>query len=672
MKKHFITKGAGLLLAAALLMLAACEQPAGSAASTDSDATLKSLSLNAGGLREEFSPELTAYTATVGSHIESITINAEPSSDKARVSGKGAKVLDEGANGPYAITVTAENGGTKTYTLAIRRLDRSTRIIATAAELAKIGVDDDFPLEGNYELAADITLPEDWTPLGRAAWLNEDTPLKDSSRIFAGVFDGKGHTITVRGFSAAVLKDENKPYIGIFAALGGTEQARAEVKNLNIISLVNQEAGNAPSLALGLVCGYSRYAVIENIELSGGLIFSSQGSNSYMGGIAGFVQKETEIRDCSSSMNVTLTGGSGGGLVQTSFYNFVGGFAGIFKDGVEITRCAMTGTVTGHGSKSNSQMFAGGIAGGSYYGFTTEGSGAISYCSNSGDVFADATGFWSWTGGITGVVCGDGDGTFEKTTKVYRCRASGNVTSRGGEKQWPYTGGITGYIYSGGMVAECSFTGTVTSEAKTPGTDIYDYAGGISGYLSRVANHNSVIRDCWSSGTVTGYVNAGGIVGQMQIETYLWNCYSTAAVAVTAAAGKRGSMSGDGAGGIAGLNSSGETGGSPKRPGKKALSSCVALNVSISSAGFEKLGRVIGANSSNVIGEGEAGGQWQDLYAWRDMPVTVNGQPSTFDNRVDGADCVEKPAQSLYAGLGWDFDSVWKMDSDGYPRLIWE
>jgi predicted enzyme related to lactoylglutathione lyase len=32
-----------------------------------------------------------------------------------------------------------------------------------------------------------------------------------------------------------------------------------------------------------------------------------------------------------------------------------------------------------------------------------------------------------------------------------------------------------------------------------------------------------------------------------------------------------------------------------------------------------------------------------------------------------------KPVQNFYAGiLGWDFESVRKMGSDGYPKLQWQ
>jgi hypothetical protein len=39
----------------------------------------------------------------------------------------------------------------------------------------------------------------------------------------------------------------------------------------------------------------------------------------------------------------------------------------------------------------------------------------------------------------------------------------------------------------------------------------------------------------------------------------------------------------------------------------------------------------------------------------------------------DGADCDAMPAQIVYEkDLGWNFATVWKMGSDGYPALQWQ
>jgi hypothetical protein len=161
-------------------------------------------------------------------------------------------------------------------------------------------------------------------------------------------------------------------------------------------------------------------------------------------------------------------------------------------------------------------------------------------------------------------------------------------------------------------------------------------------------------------------------VGQQQVNTYLWNCWSRAAITVSAPAGAKGSSSQQGAGGIAGFNSSQETGGG-KRQGK-ALAGCVALNPSVSAPeGFERVGRVIGDSAGDV----------ENCYAWSAMPVTTGGSPAepfVLENAegvatrwsIDGADCAEKPEQSFYQGLDWDFGAVWKMGGDGYPALQWQ
>ncbi|MDR0553337.1 MAG: cadherin-like beta sandwich domain-containing protein [Treponema sp.] len=410
MKKHQTTNSAAALTIAALvvsaLLLAACEQPAGKTLSED--AALKTLSVSAGSLTPAFSAAAADYTVTVANTVESITVTAEAASGKAAVSGGGTKSLAVGDN-TITVTVTAESGAVKTYTITVRRVDASTKFILTAAELAKIGVDSAWPLAGTYVLDADITLA-DWTPVGRSIWKSAGTPLDPDSTPFTGSFDGNGRTITLQSFAAAPVAVD-KAYLGIFGGVKGAENAKAVVKNLKIVS------------------------------------------------------------------SVTVTSAPG-------------------------------------------------------------------------------------TGQAAGL--------------------------------------IAGYIYYGGIVAECYFTSNVTAQGITDGAAINDYAGGIAGFCA-----------------------AGG--------------------------------GGDNTEGFAPAN----------------LKSCVALNPSVSAPnGFERVGRVIGDSTGGV----------SNTFGWTGMSVTVSGAAQTWDGSgaadgrqsVNGADCVEKPAQSLYEGLGWDFATVWKMGSDGYPHLIWE
>jgi hypothetical protein len=280
-----------------------------------------------------------------------------------------------------------------------------------------------------------------------------------------------------------------------------------------------------------------------------------------------------------------------------------------------------------------------------YYGGRIEG------CSSTGSVTASGGGNWSWAGGIAGTISGDGDGSLETgPTRIARCYATGAVTAEGPSGSWPYAGGIVGYNYYGGLVSRCYYTGGVTAA----GEDVYDYTGGIAGYNSKEAGHSSVIEDCWSSGSVSGRVNVGGIVGQNQIHAVVRRCYSRSALAVRAAENAGTSQSQRGAGGVAGYNAG-------------TVTACAALNPSISSGGFGLIRRVAGNGS----------GALENNRASSAMGITISGgappEPESGENTKDGADCEAQPEESLFGGaLGWDFAAVWEMGDNSYPVLQWQ
>jgi hypothetical protein len=349
---------------------------------------------------------------------------------------------------------------------------------------------------------------------------------------------------------------------------------------------------------------------------------------------------------------MNIDGGSGGGLIDGMYYNYAGGLVGAFKDGVEIVNCRNTAAISADCTTTSSQVFCGGIAGGSYYARTTEYQGKIEDCSSTGNITAKCLGYWSWAGGIAGAIVGDGDGTPENTTRIMRCWASGTVSVADSGTGYPYVGGIVGYNYYGALTAQSYFTGTVIS--NTDG----NYTGGIAGYNSQSTGHNSRIEDCWSSGTVTGFHNAGGIVGQNQVNAYVRRCYSIAVVSVTDTCETNKLTTNPGVGGIAGMTANTLA---------DAISGCVALNPSITAADGTKIHRVAGwlMSSSATL---------KNNRAWSNMPVTTGGTYTADKgaDRVDGVDCDPTPAKSVYVALGWDFASVWKMGEDGYPALQWQ
>ena len=95
------------------------------AAFVGTDATLKSLSLSSGTLTPAFDPATTSYTANVGNSVSNVTITATANDTKANVAGAGVKTLNVGDN-PFTVTVTAEDGTPKSYTITITRAAAAT------------------------------------------------------------------------------------------------------------------------------------------------------------------------------------------------------------------------------------------------------------------------------------------------------------------------------------------------------------------------------------------------------------------------------------------------------------------------------------------------------------------------------------------------------------------
>jgi hypothetical protein len=85
------------------------------------DATLSALTIDAGTLSPAFDSATDAYFATVDNGVTSVTISATANHAEAAVSGDvGTKALSVGDN-TFTITVTAQDGTTKAYTLVVTR-----------------------------------------------------------------------------------------------------------------------------------------------------------------------------------------------------------------------------------------------------------------------------------------------------------------------------------------------------------------------------------------------------------------------------------------------------------------------------------------------------------------------------------------------------------------------
>ncbi len=85
-----------------------------------SDATLKSLKLSAGTLSPAFKASVTSYTVTVPYDTTKVLVTAVTNDSKATSSVSGSSTMKVGKN-TRIVTVTAQNGSTKKYTIVITR-----------------------------------------------------------------------------------------------------------------------------------------------------------------------------------------------------------------------------------------------------------------------------------------------------------------------------------------------------------------------------------------------------------------------------------------------------------------------------------------------------------------------------------------------------------------------
>lgn len=83
-----------------------------------SDNTLSSLSVSKGTLSPKFNSATNVYTLNLTGDVTSIDVSAKAKDSKAIVSGTGKQTLKAGVN-KLVISVTAENGSTKNYTINV-------------------------------------------------------------------------------------------------------------------------------------------------------------------------------------------------------------------------------------------------------------------------------------------------------------------------------------------------------------------------------------------------------------------------------------------------------------------------------------------------------------------------------------------------------------------------
>ena len=340
------------------------------------------------------------------------------------------------------------------------------KLIYTASDLEQIR---EMVAEGNgfegyyFRFENDITLPDDWTPIGCTVdGTNKFDPRKpsekDNLRAFSGTILGNGKLLTVPKGGRPLLA-----YV-----------KNATVKDLNIYGEEINGYGLVDGLhGVGFTSSDTFAIIIENVTLKSGTKTLKSGLigaeidmdvNGFAGASAAFI---TIIRNCTIEKDV-IVGYDG---TQSEIGAFAGRFQGIIEN------CVSHATVKG-------VDYVGGIIGSRD---NAMGQCTVSKCIFDGTVTASG----KFAGGITGAMYIGGGAPNGIKTSIQGCTVSGNVT--GTEN----VGGITGGDRSVNQAwNEYSVTGN-TFSGKVSGTK---NVGGIIGYYRSLNKLDNIAGNAYLKG----------------------------------------------------------------------------------------------------------------------------------------------------------------------------
>lgn len=355
------------------------------------------------------------------------------------------------------------------------------RVATLAADHALSFRDDHFRLSADINFATTALMPI----------------CRDGITRFQGDLDGDGHALTGVTLVDSTATGNNLAPIGILGEYGTIRNLTLDATS-RIAGYTN--AGGIAGQSAGLILNCHNHASVS-------------ASNTYSGGLTGYIITGARFINCSNTGSVYVKAGQCGGIAGggsdiggivsnchnsgniTSADRSAGGIVGSAR--VDIRNCSNSGSVRAL------NIYAGGIAGYFTYAFD------IDSCLNTADVTAQN----GAAGGIVGYMFSGGN--------ISRCVNRGEIMS---QKTW--AGGIIGNTYHDNTrVTDCSNYGTVTASTT--------HAGGIVGALVQGSDSTTMnyLQRVRNYGTVTAGTNyAGGIVGEAKAYTRLFNVRNYAAV----------------------------------------------------------------------------------------------------------------------------------------------
>lgn len=244
------------------------------------------------------------------------------------ITGNPALVTGSGTEAdPYQIS-TAE--GLKWFRDKVNGSNGQTQNAGAHAKLMNDIVlnDGTFDENGTYTPGASGKTAETWTPIAYSGLFNEHTTL-----YYTGTFDGQGHTIMGLYVSVSDAPNtEAEVCLGLFSTA-----KTAVIRNVTVTGYVFGFAGN-----LGGIVGYLSDGTIENCAnycTVKSKLANTEGP-SYVGGIAGAIDKRSVIRDCYNTGTITV--------VEYREWNMTGGVVG-YNDSA-VSNCYNAGKVAGSGN----------------------------------------------------------------------------------------------------------------------------------------------------------------------------------------------------------------------------------------------------------------------------------------------------------------------------------
>ncbi|MCL2690338.1 MAG: hypothetical protein FWE57_10910 [Chitinispirillia bacterium] len=408
--------------------------------------------------------------------------------------------------------------------LSVSAMAGNIILISSFEELQKIGVDENYPLNGHYELTANIDISASrekieyryddwrgWKPIGNSliTFGVFPAPLPDAdsalySGAFTGTFDGKGYTISGLHINRAPPLVNGEILIGIgyhllslglFGALDG-----AVVKNLFIETDTISTIAAVRRNSIGALAGYSRNSVIINVH-SDGVLRGSASQDLTIGGLVG-ISTNDSISGSSSDVTIAANADSAivGGLVGISRLEGYGRLSAV----IENSSAAVT--IIGSGKS------AGGLVG--------ENIG-VKITKSSANT-ASALILFQNFGGLVGLnsvfitsSCPYCDNVIIITGTIIQSYSSVNVSANpntGGVffGELSNMGGLVGFN-AGGEIDNCYSTGILTLNNSV------SIAGGLVGVVERprwesIKNSYAAVRieggDINNRGGLTGRVNS--------------------------------------------------------------------------------------------------------------------------------------------------------------------